>query len=135
MRYLLSMMLTFALASAALAQKTEEVSPGMSEYVAKIDKALLENGVNISVTIQTKCEKKYSGLSGSPNACPALSFLANYIDRPTAYALVTKVLNSFSEARALGFKNVVIYGLNPQSSRHTFDLRKPPPTCSLDLCF
>jgi hypothetical protein len=107
----------------------------MSQYVDKIDRALLENGIDISVTVQTKCEK-YDGLAGSPNACPALSFLGNYIDRPTTYALVTKVLNSFAEARTLGFKNVVIYGLNQQNgSRHTFDLRKPSPTCSLDLCF
>jgi hypothetical protein len=111
--------------------KTDE----MTNYVAMIDKALLERGINVSVTVQTKCGK-FDGLAGSPTACPALSFLGKYIDRPTTYALVTKVLNSFTEARALGFKNVVFYGLNRQEgSRHTFDLTKPPPTCSLDLCF
>jgi hypothetical protein len=107
-------------------------TPEMSDYVVKIDKAFLENGINISVSAVTTGQ---TGSLASYNVpYPALTFFG-YIDRATAYAISTKILNSFAEARSLGFATVEFQDKAGGNGRYIFDLRKPSPSCSRDLCF
>jgi hypothetical protein len=117
-------------------KNSEEVAvetPEMSQYVARIDKAFLESGINITVSVVTRGYTE-SILAHHNVPYPALTFFG-YISRATAYAITTKLLNSFAEARSLGFKTVDFHDKAGGNGRYVFDLRKPAPTCSRDLCF
>jgi hypothetical protein len=142
MRYLLSLLLLMALDSAPRAQsatmeraRKPEVAvatPEMLAYRDKIDKAILESGISIQISIATK-DPPGPLPPGFRVPYPDMVFFG-YIDRAVTYAIATKVLNSFADARALGFKTVEFYDKG-SGGKYTFDLRKPSPTCSRDLCF
>ncbi len=117
----------------AAKMKIDAASPitsDMRDIRGKIDKALLDAGISMEVSISSKRTTSIGVLSPP---IPSLVFFGA-LNRASVYQIVNALIPAFEDPRKAGFKTVEFVSLGAQQ-HYIFDIRKPSNVCSIDLCF